>query len=243
MRIDAFVSKSDLVNQSELDKVRLLAFYHLRAGKDVTEFTVLDVTTWFRNLGFAKPNTSRLKQNIVKSPLFVRGQSPNAYRLAAKEIVKLENQFPDIAISEEVESFDTVLPASLYQVGREYIESLGKQINASYEHNIFDGCAVLMRRLLEILLIHAYQHKGIQDRIKDQGNNYFMLERIVADAVSNADLDLSRNTKPCLDKFRDLGNFSAHKIHYICKKQYIYEVIPEYRAAVEELEYKAGLKK
>lgn len=242
MNITTFITRADLLNKTELEKARLLAYYHFRVD-GMREFTVSDVIDWFQGINLAKPNGTRLKQNIIKSALFVKGRATNTHKLSAKEIVKLDTEFPELIVDEEVVSLDTVLPASLYQVNRGYIEAIRKQINACYENSIYDGCAILMRRLLEILLVHVYEHKGIQSRIQDADGNFVVLERIVDDAKTSIDIGLSRNTKPLLDKFRTLGNFSAHKIYYICKRQYIDEVIQEYRATVEELEYKSGLKK
>ncbi len=241
MSLSNFVAGSNLLERTEIEKIRLLTFYHYKVTAQ-TEFTIKDVTTWFQTLNLAKPNSSRLKKNLSKSSYFVRGTNLGTFRLHAREMANLDTQFPTISRNEEVISYDTILPASLYKVNRGYIESLAKQINASHENNIFDGCAVLMRRLLEILLIHAYENLSIETCIKDSDGNYFLLEKIVKDAVSNSTLSLSRNTKVCLDKFRTLGNFSAHKIYYTCKPSYIEDVILEYRAIIEELLYKSSLK-
>ena len=136
-----------------------------------------------------------------------------------------------------------MLPKTLYEgTKRQYIENIAKQINASFENNIFDGCAVLMRRLLEILLILTYQNLGIDSQIKDGNGNYHLLDKIISDAVQNPALSLSRTTKPHIEVFRQLGNFSAHRIEYNCRKQYIDEILLEYRAAIEQLLYKSGLK-
>jgi hypothetical protein len=120
---------------------------------------------------------------------------------------------------------------------------LAKQINASYERNIFDGCAVLMRRLVEILMIHSYEHLNIADEIKDSSGNYQMLEAIIDKARSNNKLALSRNSKGCIEEFRKLGNFSAHKVYYNCTRAEIKPVILDYRALIEELLYKSGIRK
>ena len=44
------------------------------------------------------------------------------------------------------------------------------------------------------------------------------------------------------DRFRMLGNLSAHKIQYNAKKAYIDEVITLYRVAIEELLYISKIK-
>jgi hypothetical protein len=136
----------------------------------------------------------------------------------------------------------SILPPIDYEKTYGYIERLAQQVNACYEHNLFDGCAVLMRRLVEILLILSYRKLQIESAIKDSDGNYLMLERISADAKNNTKLDLSRNSKSSLDVFRELGNFSAHKIEYTCRREYIKERIQSYRALIAELLHKAGLR-
>ena len=42
--------------------------------------------------------------------------------------------------------------------------------------------------------------------------------------------------------FRELGNRSAHKIYYTCKREYIKEKIDQYRAMMDELLHKAGIR-
>lgn len=241
--LNKFLEKTDLLTQTEINKVRLLAFYHHSYQEDF-EFSVDLVCDWFEKLGLHKPNKSRLKQNLSKSRSFVKGREQEFFRLHANELNSLrrDHSFIDEK-SEEIEATDTILPTSLYEKTRGYIESLSRQINASYENNIFDGCAVLMRRLLEICLIHSYEHQGIDAEIRDSNGNYKMLSDIVSNAINNPKLSLSRNTKSCLGDFRAIGNFSAHKIYYNARRTDIQKVILEYRAAIEELLYKNGIKK
>jgi hypothetical protein len=242
MRLEQFSKKADLLSKTEVEKVRLLAFFFLKSA-DLQQFQVTDVSKWFCVLSLPSPNRTRLGNNLRKSRKFARGDHQDAFRLHAREISALEKEFPELEQkSEEIISDDTILPETLYVKTRGYIESLAKQINASYEHNIFDGCAVLMRRLIEILLILSYENHGIESKIKDSSGNYKILDRIIADAKSDKTLSISRNTKSCLDDFRVLGNFSGHRIYYNCKRQDIRKLMLDYRAAVEEFLYKAGIR-
>lgn len=119
---------------------------------------------------------------------------------------------------------------------------LAKQINTSYEQNLFDGCAVLMRRLIEVLLILTYHNFQIESAIQNNDGSYISLNNTIADAKSNMFINLSKTTKSCIDKFRMLGNFSAHEIYYNARRADIEKVQMLYRVAVEELLYKAGIK-
>jgi len=71
---------------------------------------------------------------------------------------------------------------------------------------IFDGCAVLMRRLLEVMLILAFRKLGIEAAIQEPDGSYKMLEGIINDAKTYGTLKLSRDSKEVLEVFRKLGN-------------------------------------
>lgn len=124
------------------------------------------------------------------------------------------------------------------------IQSLAWQVNASFESHLFDCCAIVMRRLMEVLLVLSYQNLGIESEIMDSsGNRHISLEKIIKNAAQNSTLSLSANTKKDMNLFRDLGNYSAHKIWYNCTQQDIQPHALRYRALIEELIYKAGLRK
>lgn len=242
MTLADFAHSVDLYERTETEKAGLLIYFVLeqRGQQDVTVSEIADL---FSDLRLPRPNPTRLRKKLQDSRNFIRGTRRTAFALHGRFLATLRASHPKVASkSEEVISTDQVLPRSLYEGTRGYIESLGRQINASYEGNIFDGCAVLMRRLLEVLLILSYQHLKIDTAIRDGSGNYIMLERVIADAKANKVLNLSRNSKGAIDVFRTLGNFSAHKIHYTARRTDIEKHILEYRALIEELLYKAGIR-
>ena len=137
----------------------------------------------------------------------------------------------------------TIIPDVLLSTMPEYMKCISLQINASYESNLFDCTAVMMRRLLEVLLILTYQNEGLESEIMDiSGRYYIRLDKIIRDAQQNIKLSLSANTRNDMDTFKDLGNYSAHKIWYSCTQQDIQKHLLKYRALIEELLYKAGMK-
>lgn len=243
MTLDRFVSECKLTSLSETEKACYLAFYFFK--KDgVLEFSAAECSRWFEDLHLPKPNTWRLTRNLRSSREKVNRTKPGFFRLHHNFLKMLESRYPQLSIkSQDVMDEGTILPPRLYEGTRGFIESLAKQINRSYEQNIFDGCAVLMRRLEEVLLITAYEHLNIKSEIQDANRNYLLLEGIVKNAVSNATLNLDRNSKRSIETFRELGNYSAHKVRYICKREYIEEKIDAYRALIEELLHKANLKR
>jgi hypothetical protein len=238
--LDQFNRICDLPSLLEVDKVCYLAFFHLKTH-GMQEFTAADGARWLNECGCATPNQSRLDQNLRANRNTVRGQ--RGWRLTLEFVRSLEPKFSALSeTSQDVVDDGTILPPIDYTNTRGYIETLAKQINASYEHNLFDACAVLMRRLVEVLLVLSYRHHQIESSIQDNVGNYQMLEGIINNAKTNGTLALSRNSKGSLETFRELGNFSAHKIEYICRREYIRPHIQEYRALIVELLHKAAIR-
>lgn len=241
MTIGNFIKKVDLPDLPEIEKVRYLGFYLIKEKKQ-SDFTILEISELLSDNGFVKPNSSRLTEKLKKSRNFIKGKRDNSFSLHYKLFSELEIELPTLGEkSEEIVSFDSILPDSLYNNTRGYIEKLCMQINASFENNIFDGTAVLMRRLMEVLLILGYDNLNRLSEIQD-GSDLKNLNTIINYTVSNNVFSLSKDTKDCLDTFRKLGNFSAHSIQYNCRKPELTKVAMEYRVAIEELLYASGLK-
>ena len=101
----------------------------------------------------------------------------------------------------------------------------------------------MMRRLLEALLVLSYQNYGIESEITAKDHiHHVTLDKIIKNAEQNTTLNFSSNTRKELSLFKDLGNYSAHKIWYNCTQQDIKPHILKYRVIIEELLYKSGLK-
>jgi len=240
MTLEQFASACDLISLSETDKVCHLAFFYLKT--DATEeFTASTASAWLVGYGFPMPNKTRLDSRLKATRNTIRGR--NGHRLSIGFVRDLEAKYAALSHkSQAVVDLGTVLPEIDYKETRGYIVSLAKQINAAYEHNLFDGCAVLMRRLVEVLLILSYRHLHIENAVQDGAGNFHMLEAIIANAKNNSVLGLSRTSKPFLEVFRELGNFSAHRVEYTCRREYIEPHIQGYRALVVELLHKAGIR-
>lgn len=243
MTFEEFKSSVELLSRSELEKVLLLAyFFHKTEGS--SEFSTADVCNWFDSLHVPRPNTSRLSQKLKSSSLFVSGTKKGLFKIHGTELDRLQAEYPGLRSgSTEVVSTDTILPREIYDGTRGFIESLAKQLNASYEYNIYDGCAVLMRRLLEVLLILSYEHRKIEAVIQNANGEYVSLSKIINDAKTNKTLKLSKDSRGVIDSFRTLGNLSAHKIYYNCRRADLERIAVHYRVTIEELLYVCGIKK
>jgi hypothetical protein len=211
--------------------------YYCYKEESKSLFTSNDLREVFVNAGYNAPNTSRLKEKLTKGrgKTFIFSKATKGSLEFIPTILQsLERDFgqmwdDNVTIESESELLDEVK----FCGKRNYFTHLIKQINSSYKHNCYDACAMLMRRMFEILLILSYQHLNIENEIKYNGD-YVMLKAIVKNAQNNTTLKLSRN-KNDYDKFREVGNNSAHSITYIATKKDIDDIKISYRVMLEEL--------
>ncbi len=232
-----------LINENVAKKDIAIAFVWYHYVIHSTEVSISEINEYFVQNALPKYNQTYLKKDLRLSKNVMRGNGLNTFKPVRKYQDDMSIKFPFIETkSEEIVTDDIILPDSLLVSTRGYIESLGKQINASYNNNIFDGCAVLMRRLLELLLIHSYDEAGRMDDIAE-GDGIKNLSYIINYTMSNKPFKLSKEANETLDDFRQLGNFSAHKIQYNAKRKDVDNVKLRYRMTIEELLYASKLKK
>jgi len=114
-------------------------------------------------------------------------------------------------------------------------------MNGCFSVGWFDGSAVMMRRLVEIAIIEAFEAKGIARKIQDSSGNYLQLSDLVRRALSEPSLTLSRNAKKVLPGLRDLGHMSAHGRHFCARRSDLEDAKPAVRIIVEEFLRHANL--
>jgi hypothetical protein len=243
MRILDFINAVDLKNKNELERAKLLCFYHYKET-GVSKFTMSIVLDLMLQCGFNTPNSSRLKNSLTtgkaKVMLPVKGVK-SLLEFIPAILQSLENEFGTLwNNTETIESSSELIDETKFCGKRNFLDRLIIQINHSYGHNCFDACAVLMRRLFEVLIISSYLFHNIDDEITDSNGNYMMLESLVKKAKGNTVLKIGR-IKNDFDLIREVGNYSAHGFTYTAGKKDIDDIKLKYRVMLEELYNKAGL--
>lgn len=135
-----------------------------------------------------------------------------------------------------------VVPPAIVRGTRGYIEKVTNQINGMYEMGWYDGCAVMMRRLLETLIIEAFEKHSIESTIKNPAGDYLFLRDLINRSLAEPSWTLSRNTKAVLPGLKDLGDKSAHSRRYVAHRQDIESIKASFRGVVQEFVYLADLK-
>lgn len=150
----------------------------------------------------------------------------------------------DIGPPEEGLRADThrVVLASLVRGTRGYVERIANQANGAYQNGWYDACAVMVRRLLETLLIEAFEHHKIAGHIQNAGGDFFYLRDMINETLKEPAWNLTRNCKAAMPRLKDVGDKSAHSRRFIAQRGDIDKLLPDIRVVVQELVYLSGLK-
>lgn len=137
---------------------------------------------------------------------------------------------------------EQVLPTEVIRGTRGYLEKIIQQANGCYEHQWFDACSVMIRKFVEILIIHSFEAYGIADRIKGRDGNFMMLSDLVDRMLAETTWNLGRETKTCLPEVRTLGNRAAHNRTFMARKSDVDAALVGFRVTAEELLHTAKLR-
>ena len=135
-----------------------------------------------------------------------------------------------------------VLPFSLVKKTRGYLERVVNQVNGCYEHGWFDGCAVMMRRTVETLIIECYEAEKIADQIKNPAGEFYMLKDLIIKILTQPQFNIGRGAKQGLGRLKEIGDYSAHSRRYNAHRGDIDKVAGDFRVVCQELIYLAKLK-
>ena len=119
---------------------------------------------------------------------------------------------------------------------------VANQANGAYSQGWYDACAVMLRRLLETLIIEAFEKHGIASNIKNSQGDFLYLRDLIDRTISESSWNLSRNSKISMPKLKDIGDKSAHSRRFNAVREDIDRVIPDLRVVAEELLNLAGFR-
>lgn len=130
---------------------------------------------------------------------------------------------------------DNYFPLEIFNNTRGYLQSIAKQAANCYDYGLYDACSVMTRKLLEVLIIEAFERHNIAAKIKGPSGNFFYLSDLV-DALSNeATWNIGRNAKQVMPNLKKMGDLSAHNRRYFAKKSEVDKQKEDLRIVLEEL--------
>lgn len=137
---------------------------------------------------------------------------------------------------------NAIIPAILFAESRGYLERIVNQANGAYSQGWYDASAVMVRRLLETLIIEAFEKHGRSADIQNQNGDFLYLRDMIVATISCTAWNLSRNTKQALPRLKDVGDKSAHSRRFNAVRNDMDSIKADLRCAAEELLSLSGLR-
>jgi hypothetical protein len=233
------------LRKSNAEKAMALLWYHDRTQPD-TVMTSGQLTKVLVDHHVGTPNGTLLAEAIRKTKLANETRKGFVLKPGSRSII--HGWLPS--------GIDGMQPAMDHSAGylsdavwigtRSYIESVCKQLNGCFRAGYYDAASVLLRRLVETLIIEAYEYLKRESEIKDADGNYFMLRNLVERASGKAPhsgINLGRDAKKTLEDVKALGDKSAHNRRFVAHAPDLVNIQSGVRTAVQELIQIANLKK
>jgi hypothetical protein len=148
-------------------------------------------------------------------------------------------------IQPEMDHAEGYIPEAVWVGTRGYIEAVCKQLNGCFKAAYYDAALVMLRRLLETLVIEAYEHLDRKGEIEAGGGRYHMLAGLVERATGingHKGLNVGRNTRNALEAVKGLGDRSAHDRRFVAYAADLTKIQIDVRSGVQDLIHIAALK-
>jgi hypothetical protein len=201
--------------------------------------TASQIAVEIEQMGFGKQNPTRIKDYLSKDKRTVKRPS-NSFLIHPTAQDDLEKKYGQFLTTRSIPKYRGVIQPELFEYSRAYVIKVVDQINASYQYNLFDCCAVMCRRLLETLIIECYEKQERPEAIKDKDGNFFMFSGLLSVVENDIALGLSRHSLQALKDFKKLGDLSAHNRRFNARRPDIDQAKDGLRIASEELLHIAG---
>lgn len=216
LSLDGFCGVVKTLNRSNAEKALAILWYFDRDQADVTK-TSGQLTKVLDDHHIGTPNQTALAGAIRKTKLANESKSGFSLKPGSRKIIR--DWLPDLdGIQPSIDHASGYLPEPIWKNTRGYVEEVCRELNGSFHHAYYNATAVMLRRLLETLIIEAYDHLNREAEIKDGGGNYLMLSDLaerVCGENGHKGLNLGRDSKKALKEARSVGNWSAHARRFL----------------------------
>jgi hypothetical protein len=242
MTLEQFCTKLPSLQLTHAELVLVLLWYHDEKTPDCI-MTTGELAKIIRETGLGSTNTTSLQKSVLSCGHVIL--SAKGIRLKVLSRAQIREMLLPIlgAIKTEVDQDLGFLPKDVWNDTRGYIEKVCEQLNGCYQFGFYDAGSVMLRRVVETLIIEAYETLERESDIKDASGNYFMLRDLVAKANGSTPLSLGRDAKEALSKIKELGDRAAHTRRYNAVRADLDKVQSGVRVVVDDLMNLAKLRR
>ena len=177
-----------------------------------------------------------LKNNIKRGKSKTKFIFQNGlYHLERSYKKELEKTLPSQPTIKIIVPTDSYFPTSLFENTRGYLQKIATQAAKCYDLGLYDACAVMTRKLLEVLIIETFERHKISDNIKAANGHFYYLSDLIDKLLSEKTWNIGRNAKISIPSLKKMGDQSAHNRRYFVQETEINKLKDDLRTVLEEL--------
>ncbi|MFT3788148.1 MAG: hypothetical protein QM770_18590 [Tepidisphaeraceae bacterium] len=225
------------LNKTNAEKAVAVLWYHDRKQPDVM-MGAGQLAKLLVDHHVGNPNATALAEAITKTRLVNRSRNGFVLRPGSRKVVLAWLPTGIDGLQPEMDHSVGYLSDAVWIGTRGYIESVCRQLNGCFQACFYDAASVMLRRLMETLVIEAYEHLGRRGEIVDANDNPFMFGHLVERANGkqpHRGLNLGRDAKKSLEDVKALGDRSAHNRRFNAKASDLLSIQAGVRTASQEL--------
>jgi hypothetical protein len=242
MSLDDFCTKLSGLPLAQPEQALSILWYHDEKQPNVI-MAAGELAKIIRNSGLGNPNTTVLREAIHWTGKVISTAAGFRLKVLARSQIRQWIESILGATKPAVDQELGYLPQDVWKDTRGYIEKVCAQLNGCYQFGFCDAASVMLRRLVETLIIEAYEKLSRDADIKDGFGNYFMLRDLITRACDSHPIGLGRDAKEALRHIKELGDRSAHNRRYNANPSDLDKVQSGVRVVADELINIAGLRK
>lgn len=232
MTLEEYIDRiNGFVDKKPSEQILFFAYY-LTAYQGKPSFGAKDVAGCFEQLhlpAYSNISAYLSKEKDAKRLL----KQKKGYVLSKKTYDNIADSIGEIKVKEPSSS---LFPLELFDNTRDYLKKTAKQAILCYDYQLYDGCLVMLRRLIETLIIELFEYNKIKERITDSNNNYYFCGDLIDQLLAEKQLwTIGRNSVQELPKIKKMGDLSAHNRRFNAKKSDIDSIKLGLRIVLEEL--------
>lgn len=233
MTLSDFCDRISGLRLREVDLALALLWFHesIEGAKHVDTATL--ATELHEYSLTNRVNRTRLANRLALSPWAIKVKE-NVWKLHAKAKPKLNEEYGDFVLPSGKPKSHVLIPRAIYDRLPRNLNHIADQAEAAFEQWHFDACVVMIRRLVEAMLILAFQKIGhVKEIMVDK--DYLPLSGIIGKTNSGQWLRLTRGSADRLNLIKEIGDRGAHHPSYKTVEHDMDVISPKMRVILTEL--------
>ena len=233
------------LDKPNAEKAVVILWFHDHKTAD-TAMTAGALTKIMVDHHVGTPHSTQLADAIRKTKLCNEAKGAFVLKPGSRTIVREWFVGSLDGVQPRINHAEGYVPEAVWINTRDYIEKVCRQLNGCFAHAYYDAALVMLRRLLETLIIEAYDHLSRRAEIDDGSGNPHMFGKLVERAKgenNHKGLSIGRNTKNALEEVKKLGDRSAHDRRFNACAGDLTKIQVDVRAGVQDLIGIASLKR